>query len=158
MNRWTKKLWIWLGTMVNDISLAHINYRSVEQNKTPDIFCITLLCRSNHSCKSKCSQTATDLGAPDFKCPVGSILVLVDLQTTFFWDPNPRMSQNRASEHKTSGRNNQFLKVVFLQHSLSLVSYGCYVLRKGDSFLLCQRLRTHGHDCLLCHRPLCDLQ
>lgn len=53
--------------MVNDISLAHISYRSVEQNKTPDIFWITLLYRSNHSCKSKCSQTATDLGGPDFK-------------------------------------------------------------------------------------------
>lgn len=140
VNRWTKKLlWIWLGTMVNDISLAHISYRSVEQNKTPDIFWITLLYRSTHSCKSKCSQTATDLGAPDFKCPVGSILGLVDLQSGFFWDPNPRISQNWALVYKTSGRNSQFLKVMFLHHILSLLSYGHYVLRKGDSFLLCQR-------------------
>lgn len=139
MNRWTKKLlWIWLGTMVNDISLAHISYRSAEQNKTPDIFWITVLYRSNHSCKSKCSQTATDLGAPDFKCPVGSILCLVDLQSIFFWDPNPRISQNWASEYKTSGRNSHFLKVMFLRHILSLLSYGHYVLRKGDFFSLCQ--------------------
>lgn len=159
VNRWTKKLlWIWLGTTVNDISLARISYRSVEQNKIPDIFWITLLYRSNHSCKSKCSQTHCS-GAPDFKCPVWSILSLVELLSIFFLDTNTRMSSSWTSEYKTSERNSQVLKFLFLCRMICILSHGCYVLRKVilivlEKYLGDRPLRNN----LICHKPLCDLR
>lgn len=141
MNRWTKKLlWIWLGTMVNDISLAHISYRSVEQNKTPDI----------SELLSYIGQI-TVVRANVRKQPLIWVPQILNAQLEafwiwwicrvffFFWYLNLRISQNWTSEYKSSDRNSQFLKVMFLRHILPILSYGHYVPSKGSSFLLCQR-------------------
>lgn len=140
VNRWTKKLlWIWLGTMVNDISLAHISYRSVEQNKTPDI----------SELRSYIGQI-TVVRANVHKQPLIWVPQILNAQLEafwiwwicrvfFFWYPNPRISQNWTSEYKSSDRNSQFLTVMFLRHILAILSYGHYVLKQGNSFFLCQR-------------------
>lgn len=139
VNRWTKKLlWIWLGTMVNDISLAHISYRSVEQNKIPDIFWITLLYRSNHSCKSKCSQSLFRVPQILNAQSEAFWIMLSTFAEYFFLRPKPK------DVSKMSFRIQNIRKEQSVSESHVSPSYDFSAIiwmlcpQKGDPFLLCQ--------------------